>query len=130
PANLPLQIIITDPRGRTIHDEIKNFGAGLQELSFATDEMGLSGTHRVNIHIPGVDYPGTLLGSASFRVEDFQPDRLKIATRFTPAETRGWIKPENLKAEIALTNLYGTAATDRRISAAVTLNPAEMKFAD
>lgn len=129
PAALPLQIIIADPRGRTIHDEVVDFGTGLHAFTLPTATTSPTGTYRAYVHIPGTPYPGTMLGSTSFRVEDFQPDRLKIATRFKPAAPQGWLKPEELHAELTLTNLYGTAATGRRVTAAVTLNPATLSFA-
>lgn len=129
PADMPLQLIINDARGRTVKDEIVKFpAASLLESTLETGETSATGTYRAHIHIPGTDYPGTMLGSASFRVEDFQPDRLKIKTLFKPAESRGWIKPDGLTAHVTLTNLYGTPATARRIAGAVTLNPADLSF--
>lgn len=128
PPGLPLQMIVTDPRGRTVTDTLLEFPAqGMQELSLATEDNWPTGTYYARLHIADDGYAGNLLGSTSFRVEEFQPDRLRIQTAFA-AESRGWVKPEGLEATVVLTNLYGTPATDRRITASVTLNPAEMKF--
>lgn len=128
PPDLPLQVVITDPRGRTIQDTILKFpAAGLQEVSLDTGESWPTGTYRARLHISDDGQPGSLLGNTSFRVEEFQPDRLKIKTVFS-RESHGWVKPEELEATVTLTNLYGTPATDRRITAAVTLNPANMTF--
>lgn len=128
PEGLPLQFIITDPQGRTVRDEIVKFsGSGLQEFTFDTKENSPTGTYRANLHIPAEGYPGSLLGSASFRVEEFQPDRLRIKTSFS-TETKGWLNPEDLKLNVTLTNLYGTPATDRRITASVSLNPSDLSF--
>lgn len=128
PPGLPLQMVVTDPRGRTVQDTSLAFPTqGLQEEKLVTAENSPTGIYRARLHIANDGRPGNLLGSVSFRVEDFQPDRMKIKTIFTP-ESRGWVKPDGLGAAVTLTNLYGTPATARRISAAVTLNPAEMSF--
>ena len=128
PAELPLKMIITDPRGRVALETILKFPSnGLQELLFDTQEISPSGTYYANLYIANDGHEGSLLGSASFKVEDYQPDRLRIKTSFS-RESKGWIKPENLEASIALTNLYGTPATDRLIKGKVTLNPAKLKF--
>ncbi len=129
PPDMPLQLVITDARSRTVKSDIVKFPAeGMLESSLETSETGATGTYRAYLHIPGDDYPGTLLGSTSFKVQDFQPDRLKIKTIFKPAESRGWVKADDLTAQVTLTNLYGTPANARRIAASVTLNPAELAF--
>lgn len=128
PPDLPLQMIVTDPRGRTMHDMLLKFpAAGLQELSLDTEESWPTGVYRASLYISNDGQTGSLLGSASFRVEEFQPDRLKIKTAFS-RESQGWVKPESLEATVDLANLYGTPAPDRRITAAVTLNPADLSF--
>jgi uncharacterized protein YfaS (alpha-2-macroglobulin family) len=68
-------------------------------------------------------------------VEEFQPDRLKIKTAFTDADGRtvsskGWLRPDGLRAAVDLTNLYGTPASGRRIAGAVTLTPTTLHFDD
>ena len=129
PPDMPLQLIINDARGRTVKDEVVKFpAAGMMEATLTTTESSASGTYRAYLHIPGEDYPGTMLGSVAFKVQDFQPDRLKIKTALHPSESRGWLSAEGLTAHVSLTNLYGTPATARRIAAAVTLNPAELWF--
>lgn len=129
PPDMPLQLIINDARGRTVRDEIIKFpAAGIMETALATSETSTSGTYRAYLHIPGNDYPGTMLGSVAFKVQDFQPDRLKIKTTLHPAETKGWLSADKLEAHVTLTNLYGTPASARRIAAAITLNPADLSF--
>jgi len=128
PPGLPLQMVITDPRGRTVHDSVLEFPAqGLQEVSLDTEESWPTGTYYARLHIANDGYAGSLLGNVSFRVEEFQPDRLKMSAEFS-SESAGWIKPEDLKSTITLTNLYGTPATGRRVTASVTLNPAILSF--
>ncbi len=129
PPGLPLQMIVKDARGRVVRDEILKIPAeGLDQTELATGEDWATGTYRASLHIPEDGQPGNMLGSTSFRVEDFQPDRLKIKTAFSK-DSAGWVQPAGLEATVTLLNLYGTPATGRRITGAVTLSPAALSFA-
>ncbi|NCC20911.1 MAG: hypothetical protein EOM26_00445 [Alphaproteobacteria bacterium] len=128
PEGLPLQFAIVDPRGRTVLDRVLRFPPeGLQELSLDTAENWPTGAYRATLSISRDGKSGSLLGSTVLRVEEFQPDRLRIETAFSHAPS-GWLNPEGLSANVTLTNLYGTPATDRRVEAAITLNPALLRF--
>jgi len=69
-------------------------------------------------------------GTASFRVEEFQPDRLKIRTRLSAAPVKGWVSRTDLKALVSLENLFGAAAQERRVTAELVLSPAGFAFED
>ncbi|MCB1563301.1 MAG: alpha-2-macroglobulin family protein [Alphaproteobacteria bacterium] len=134
PPSLPLKIEITDPRGRVVKDELLNLSAtGLEEISLETEETGATGIYSANLYIAGDGKKGSILGSTTIRVEEFMPDRLKISTAFLQGgkdvgEGIGWVKPDDLKASIDLRNLYGTPASERKVTGAVTLNPARLSF--
>lgn len=134
PDGMPLQVVIRDPRSRVVKDSILKFtGGGLQTADLETGDVWPTGTYVASLQIPGDNQSGNILGSATFRVEDFQPDRLKIKTVFAGTDigaisSGGWVAPANLDAAVTLTNLYGTPASDRRLTGAVTLNPATLAF--
>lgn len=135
PPSLPLRMVVTDPRGRKIRDEILKFSdPGMNEINFDTGEAWPTGTYRASLYIAlDDDRRGDLLDSASFRVEEFQPDLLRIKTSITTADGRplgtdGWSAAAGLKADVTLTNLYGTPASERRITGSVTLNPTMLSF--
>ena len=135
PPSLPLKLVITDPRGRIAQENLLDFASpGLNEVRFETGETWASGPYYANLFIANDGEAGSLLGSTMIRVEEFEPDRLKIKTVFeeggeaVPANT-GWVKPDTLSAKIDLQNLYGTPASNREVSAQVTLNPARLSFA-
>lgn len=133
PDGLPLKAVITDPRGRVAKEELISYQApGLAEISLQTNESGATGTYTASLYIANDGMTGDLLGSVQIRVEDFQPDRLKIKTEFKQGDTlpQGWLKPDALAAHVTLTNLYGTAASKRDVKANVTLNPAHIAFKD
>ena len=61
-------------------------------------------------------------------VKEFLPDRMKIETRLSKSSAHGWVDPKEMRASIALANLYGTPASDRRVKSHVELSPAGFSF--
>src|SRR4030095_14453221 len=53
---------------------------------------------------------------------------MKSEARLSQETAHGWIRPRQVRAAISLTNLYGTPATDRRVTAQLDLSPAEFYF--
>ena len=80
----------------------------------------------------------------SFRVEEYQPDRLRIRAAIveqvadTPDRVpsthevprRAWLQPGAHQARVTLHNLFGTPAQDRRVRATVRLTPVSPNFAE
>lgn len=134
PPSLPLQVEITDPRGRVVRSELMDFSApGLEEISLETEQTWPTGIYTANLYIANDGKKGSHLGSTTIRVEEFLPDRLKLKTEFLQngeevSEDIGWLKPDDVKAAVELRNLYGTPASDRKVTAIVTLNPAWLSF--
>src|SRR5690349_22130112 len=55
---------------------------------------------------------------------------MKIETRLSKAAPKGWISPADVHASIVLANLYGTPASDRRLTGKVELEPAAFSFSE
>lgn len=128
-AGLPLEVVITDPRGTTIRDEKFNLGAiGLSTLDFKTNSSSPTGQYNINLYISQDNHPGSLLGSTSIRVAEFLPDRMRISAHLSTEQTKGWISPDNLSANVALSNLYGAPAANRKVSAKILLSPKQIQF--
>lgn len=128
-AGVPLEIAVTDPRGLEVFkSRIRLSASGFEELKFPTDETSPTGRYQVGLHIVKDGHRAGLLGAAEARVEEFLPDRLRIATRFSVERERGWVRPEGLKGRVSLHNLFGTPAEDRRVAASATLSPAPPAF--
>src|SRR2546429_5366322 len=53
--------------------------------------------------------------------------RMKIETRLSQNAPRGWIQPKEMRASVVLANLYGTPATDRKITARLELAPSAFR---
>ncbi len=129
PAGLPLEITITDPNGTTIRNQQLTLDAtGLLTLDFSTTPTAPTGTYHASLYIVKDGHADNLLGSTDFRVEEFQPDRMRIAAHFS-LTSPAWVSPNDLSAQVVLTNLYGTPAEDRRVKGSIVLSPQHIQFA-
>lgn len=134
PPELPLHLIVTDPRGKIIKDTVLTLTKeGLQDALLETGEAWPTGRYTASLQISRDKNRTGMLGSTTFAVEDFQPDRLRIKSDIvtqTDGESApaGWAKADGLQAKVSLTNLYGTPASDRRITTKVSLTPGILSF--
>lgn len=129
PAGMPLQVRITDPRGTTVFDQkVTVDGTGLLALDFSTADTSPTGQYFINTYIVKDNVPDGWIGSASFNVNEFQPDRLRMAVAFSKDSPVGWMKPEAVKATVDLWNLYGTPAANRKVGAKILLSPQAIHF--
>ncbi len=123
-AGLPLEVVVTDPRGLTVRRQRMKLGAaGFEEIRHAVAEVAPTGTYAFNLHIVKDDRTGTLLGSTTVAVREFLPDRMKIRVALSAESPEGWIPPGDLSAKVTLTTLHGTPANARRVRAKMTLVP-------
>ncbi|MCP3869719.1 MAG: alpha-2-macroglobulin family protein [Gammaproteobacteria bacterium] len=129
-GSIPLEAQITDPRGYTVlKRKITLTPDGFFELQHQTDPSSPTGTYQAALYL--IDKRSrhkTQLGATSFRVEEFQPDRLKIRNRLSIPATAGWVEQTSFQAQVSLQNLFGAPAQDRRITAELLLNPAGFTF--
>lgn len=128
---VPLEITIRDPRGQTVlRRELRFGGAGLGEASYVSDEISATGTYYVTLDLIDTNKYRQTLGSTTFRLEEFQPDRLKIRSRIVDAPAKGWLDGGSAVAEVTLRNLFGSPAQDRKISGRIELIPTTLTFKD
>ena len=128
-AGVPIETVVTDARGLEVQRRKHNLSAsGFEEILFQPEETAPTGNYQFAVYIVKDNRRASLLGSTSVRVEEFLPDRLKISTHFSQERAEGWVSPLALKGSVQLMNLFGTPATNRRISASVTLSPAFPAF--
>ena len=132
---LPLEAEVLDARGLTVKKQtIHLAGAGFNELSYKTLETSPTGTYTVNLYSIKDNNAYQQLGSVSVKVQEFLPDRMKVKTLFAkddtlfPENNEGWLHPKDLKANVNVQNLFGTAAENRRVTATLTLSPAYPAF--
>lgn len=123
-TGMPLEIIVTDPRGLTVAKEnIETSAFGFEEIKYTTQENSLTGEYQVAVYIVKDKHRKDWLGSTRVRVEEFLPDRMRITARLSAMRMEGWVSPKDLKGLVTLQNLFGTPAADRRVTARIILEP-------
>ncbi|MFK8030882.1 MAG: alpha-2-macroglobulin [Gammaproteobacteria bacterium] len=128
---LPLRWIVRDPRGQTMLDLPLRLPAdGFIEHTLQTDPASSTGNYEVALYTIDQRNRRRYLGGHQFKIEEFQPDRLRIRSEVSGQKAAGWIKPDNLTAEVQLDNLFGTPASNRRIQGSMRLRPASIYFND
>ena len=128
-AGLPLEAEVLDARGLVVKRErIKLPAGGFTELSHATQETSPTGNWSANLYIVKDGKPGSLIGSTVVRVQEFQPDRMKVQARLSQDAGDGWVSPKDLKGIVNAQNLFGTTAENRRVEASITLSPTFPSF--
>ena len=130
PEGLPLQLVMTDPRGIEIRHQMEKFSAaGFETFSTATQPDSPTGSYEFSLYIVRDNQRKALLGSTSVRVEEFQPDRMNIKAELSAPSVPGWISPDALGATVTLRTLFGTAAAGRRVKGTFKLTPSGAEFA-
>jgi len=133
-AGLPVELVVVnskrDVAGRY---PLKLEAGGVFSHTIPTAESAPTGPWWVSLERPKSD-EGAMRGESLFlgdtvvRVEEFQPDRLKIRARFQADASDGWCSPDGLEVTVQLDTLFGMAAANRRIAAKLYLTPAAPNF--
>lgn len=124
-TGLPLEAEILDPRGLPAKREKLNLATGgFNELTYTSLESSATGTYTVNLFTVKDNKSDQLLGTTKVKIEEFQPDRMKVAVKFSKPTTEGWLHPNNLQALVNVQNLYGAPAEARKVTAELSLQPA------
>ncbi|MFC5473987.1 MG2 domain-containing protein [Paraherbaspirillum soli] len=128
-TGLPLEAEVLDARGLTVkREKIKLPAGGFSELSYTTQDSAPTGTYNVNLYLVRDGKAGAQVGSTSVKVQEFQPDRIKVSARFSAPASEGWLNPKDLSLAVNAQNLFGTPAENRRVTAELTLTPAFPAF--
>lgn len=128
---MPIQLEIHDPRGISVLRERRRLHrSGFDALEFSLPGTALTGDYRFRVSrvVNGQYEEIRELGVTHFSVREFEPDRLKVATRLSDKPVRGWMKPADLQAQVNVQHLFGTPAVGARVTAAMTLAPAYPHF--
>ncbi len=126
---LPVETEVTDARGLSVQTRKLTLPeGGFTELTYQTANESPTGLYTFNVYLTKNNKRGTLLGSTTAQVKEFLPDRMKIETHLSQNAPHGWISPKEVRASIGLSNLYGTPATERRVTGRIQLAPAAFSF--
>jgi len=129
-GSIPLEVRINDPRGATVYKKrMKLNQDGLIDVNFKTEYGSATGNYYAYVSLVE-NNRHRQLGSTSFKVEEFQADRLKITSEFAQFKSKGWVTVSEIKALVDLKNLFGTPAQNRRVTANIRLTPANFYFSE
>ena len=127
---LPVRIRMTDSRGVVVATEKKRLPYdGFLEADLKLAESAPLGNYEVSVSVINNDDEDLFrLGRKVLRVEEFQPDRMKVDTRIEPAPPAGWLSPAATVAKVNVRSLFGDAAAERRVTMKLDLSPAHFVF--
>ena len=126
PAGLPLEISIIDSRGKEVFKTPLSFDeTGFTELSWQSNAGGTTGTYRGELHLVGGSKRDRLsqLGGTSFRIEEFQPDRLLVKTEIISSRGTAIIDQRDARARVVVRNLFGTEAVGNTTAVEISVRP-------
>ena len=127
---LPLEAVIADPRGQVVkRQRLRLSASGFEELSYATAESSPTGVYDVSLYIVKDGAPNERVGNTAVNVQEFLPDRMKLALRFSTERDAGWVAPADLAAQLDLRTLFDTPAGGRRVTGTLRLTPRLPQFA-
>lgn len=126
---IPLQLNVRDPKGNDVLTQKILINADdLKAADFKTEETAPTGIYEVSLSLIKKNDQLEPIGSQTVRIEEFQPDRIKIRSSLSQEKLVGWLKVQDLKGFVSLKNLFGTAAEDRLVRAKVILTPQQPYF--
>ncbi len=126
---LPLKVSMMNAK----HEEVRSQRIALSADGFFdwtadTDEADPTGKYLLDVSLVLANNNEQQLGFTAVRIEDFQPDRMKMALTLNTTPTLAWVQPRDVKASINVQTLFGFPAAERRIKAKLELSPAAFAF--
>jgi uncharacterized protein YfaS (alpha-2-macroglobulin family) len=129
-AGLPLEMDLVNAKDEVIDTQKIALSAdGFMDVKMKTDETDPTGRYIARLYLVRRSDDRVRLGQTTFKVEDFQPDRMKIEVTLTGNELAGWLQPSEIKADVSLQTLFGFPAAKRVLKARMELSPGAFAFA-
>ena len=129
-AGLPIEVEITDPRGNVVSkNSLKLSATAFDEISFTSQAAAPTGTYQAEAYLVKDQRNRELLGSTSFRVQEFEPDRMKVRLDLSDKAIAGWLRPDDVQAKIGVAHLFGEPASNRRVDGEMNLTSVLPRFA-
>ena len=128
-TGLPIDVEITDARGIIVNrNSLKLSPLGFDEITYTSQPAAPTGTYQVSAYLVKDDKRRDLLGSSSFKVQEFEPDRMKVRLTLSEQPVAGWLTTDDVKARIVAAHLFGEPAGNRRVEGEMTLTPVLPQF--
>lgn len=129
---LPVVLNLKDSKGRRVGQHRTRLPYdGFVTTDFTLSEAAALGVHQIEMSVEdGNGNARFRIGRHPVRVEEFQPDRMKVSTKLDPAPPQGWMKLQPVEAVAEVRSLFDEPAAKRRITTRVELSPADFRFAE
>jgi alpha-2-macroglobulin len=128
-TGLPIDVEITDPRGTIVNrNSMKLSPLGFDEITYTSQPASPTGTYQVSAYLVKDERRRDLLGSSSFKVQEFEPDRMKVRLTLSDQPAAGWLTTDDVNARIVAAHLFGEPASNRRVEGEMTLTPVLPQF--
>jgi uncharacterized protein YfaS (alpha-2-macroglobulin family) len=89
---------ITDSRGAVVsRNALKLSAAAFEEIAFTSQLAAPTGTYQATAFLVKNEKTREVLGSTSFKVQEFEPDRMKMRLELTDKPVEGWLQPDDVK---------------------------------
>lgn len=128
--DIPLEVVVRGPRNKELKVNKFNLAEkGFTDFQYETDATSPTGQYKVSLHlIRDNKYRGREIGYTNFKLEEFQPDTMKIQSKLADVVDKGWNTQEKLVSQVTLKNLFGVPAQDRRMTGRVIIQPKSFSF--
>ncbi|HTS26838.1 MAG TPA: alpha-2-macroglobulin [Bryobacteraceae bacterium] len=129
-TGLPIAVEITDSRGNVVsRSPIKLSAAAFEDVAFTSQPAAPTGTYQAVAYLVKSEKEQENLGSTSFKVQEFEPDRMKVRLDLSDQPAEGWLKPDDVKPRVTVAHLFGEAASNRRVDGEMDLSAVLPVFA-
>ena len=128
--NIPLEMVVRGPRNNQVQvKKLMLAELGFFDYQFETEATSDTGQYRAALHLVRDNrYRGREIGSVGFKVEEFQPDTMKIESRLLDVTDKGWSDKESIVARVSLQNLFGIPAQERNVTGRMVIRPSNFSF--
>ncbi|HVQ65542.1 MAG TPA: MG2 domain-containing protein, partial [Terriglobia bacterium] len=129
-AGLPLEVEITDPRGTIVNrSSLKLSATALEEIAYTSQPASPTGIYQATAFLVKDQRRRELLGSTSFKVQEFEPDRMKVQLTLTDQPANAWLNSADVLPRTTVAHLFGEPASGRRVDGEISLTPVLPEFA-
>lgn len=87
-----------------------------------------TGSYNISLYVLDNRDIRRYVAGSDFKVEEFQPDNLRIKADWEGYDGEGWSMEPMMKAEVSLYNLYGNPASGHELKASYKITPVDFVF--
>ncbi len=129
-AGLPIEVEITDSRGSMVsRTPVKLSAMAFDEVAYTSQVSSPTGIYQASAVLVKDEKNKEIIGSTTFKVQEFEPDRMKVRLDLAEKPAEGWLKPGDVKARATVAHLFGDPATGRRVEGELSLTAVLPRFA-